>query len=371
MKVEILSDKPVSPNLHDGSNACSAFVQAAVHQDGRIFCVYRRGSAKHGPDGVLLMQSSADGGRSWVAPSVIFDRTDRTPVESVVGGALAFSGDTLLASFTYTEMADPDVYVFSDAGWMLPRHLVVCRSEDGGQTWSDPVEISTKGFTGRVGVVSSPFLLPAGDLCVPIEVRTRAGPQGQAAVFSADQGRTFSAPQLLVADDEARLGHSDPRYIRLLDGTYLMHVWTYDYATQETVAVHASRSADGRTWSRAKPTTIEGQICSPLEISPGFIIAVANHRAPPEGNRLWWSRDGGSTWNDRPVQMWDVKAGRMLGGPAPERGAQKKEQVWGDVPSFSFGTPVLQRLEDGTILLAYYGTIDGIIHIRACRFAIG
>ena len=371
MKIEILSDEQVSPNLHDGRNACCAFVQAVVRQDGRVFCVYRCGSAKHGPDGVLLMQSSTDGGWSWTEPSVIFDRTERTPVASVVGGAVAVSGDTLLVSFTYTEMTDPDVYVFSDEGWRLPRHLVVSRSRDGGRTWSNPVEISTKGFTDRVGVVASPFLLPGGDLCVPIEIRTQAGPQGQAAVFSTDQGRTFSAPQILVADDEARLGHSDPRYIRLLDGTYLMHVWTYDYATQETVAVHESHSADGRTWSKARPTAIEGQICSPLEISPGFIIAVANHRAPPEGNRLWWSRDGGSSWNDRFIQMWDVNTARMVGEMVPERAASKDEQVWGDVPAFSFGTPILQRLDGGTILLMYYATVDGAIHIRACRFRIG
>ena len=371
MKLEILSDEPVSPNLHDASKACCAFVQAATHEDGRVFCVYRSGSAKHGPDGVLLMQSSADGGKSWAEPSVIFDRTAREPPESAVCGGIAVVGETLLSSFTYVEILDPEVYIFSDEGWGFPRHVVVSRSDNGGGTWLDPVEIEPGNLSARVGVVSSPFLLPGGNLCVPLEVRTHAGTQGLAAVFSTDQGRTFSEPQLLVADDEAELSHSDARITRLLDGTWLMHLWTYDYATQRTVEVHESRSSDGRTWSRAKPIAIQGQISSPLEISPDFIIGAANHRLPPEGIQLWWSKDGGRTWNERPIQMWDVKASRMLGEPAPERAAPKKEQLWGDVPSFSFGTPLLQRLEDGTILLMYYSTIDGIIHIRACRLAIG
>jgi hypothetical protein len=370
VRVKILSDVPVSLNLHDGSQACCAFSQTAIHPEGRVFCVYRRGSAKHGPDGVMLMQSSTDRGRSWSKPSVIFDRRDRTPPESAVCGGIVVVGEVLLSSFSYVKMLDPEVYVYSDEGWRLPRPIVVSRSEDYGRTWLDPVVIDTRTLSERVGVVCSPFLLPDGDLCVPLEIRTHAGPQGQAAVFSSDQGRTFSEPQVLVADEEATVSHSDPRVARLHDGTYLMHLWTYQYPTHETVEVHESRSADGRAWSQAKPISIEGQICSPLEIAAGLIIAASNHRAMPEGIQLWWSKDGGQSWNDRPIQLWDVRRECMLGEPAPEYASATAGQVWSDVPAFSFGTPVLQRLEDNSILLTYYGTIDDVIHIRACRFEI-
>jgi hypothetical protein len=143
MKIEILSDEPVSPNLHDASNSCCAFVQSATDQNGRVFCVYRRGSAKHGPDGVVLMQCSPDYGKSWTQPSVIFDRTDQAVPQSAIGGGIVAAGETLLSSFTYAEMADPEVFVFSDEGWALPRHLVVSGSEDGGATWLNPAEIDT------------------------------------------------------------------------------------------------------------------------------------------------------------------------------------------------------------------------------------
>ena len=172
-----------------------------------------------------------------------------------------------------------------------------------------------RNIAERVGVGSSPFVLPDGDLCVPVEIRSPGGPQGQAVVVSADHGRTISARQDVAVDGAAGQSYSDGRYIRLFDGSYLMHAWAYDYATQETLPVHQSRSADGRTWAGPEPTTIRGQISSPLELSPGFIIAVANSRMPPEGNQLWWSHDSGATWSDQPIQMWDVASARVAGHP--------------------------------------------------------
>lgn len=369
MKLEILSDETVSPNLHDASKACCA-VQSATHPDGRVFCVYRRGVAKHGADGVMLMQSSADGGKSWDSPSIVFDRTDLRVPQSVVCGGIVVVGDTLLSSFTYAEMPDPEVFIFSDEGWALGRDLVVSRSEDGGATWLDPVVIDTADVVIRIGVPESPFLLPDGDVCVPLEVQGPGGGRAAAAVFSSDQGRTFSRPELLVDDHEGKLSQSDARFTRLLDGSYLMHLWTCDRASGQTLPVHQSRSVDGRTWCKPEPIGIEGQISSPVEISPGFIITVANHRMPPEGNRLWWSHDGGQTWNTSPIQMWSVKESCIIGEPVPQPTESKEQQRWDQTQNFSFGSPKLQRLQDGTILLMYFATVDDIIHIRACRFAV-
>jgi hypothetical protein len=49
---------------------------------------------------------------------------------------------------------------------------------------------------------------------------------------------------------------------------------------------------------------------------------------------------------------------------------RKKESIWDDLKTFTFGTPGLLRFDDGTILLTYYATIDGLIHIRACRLRL-
>jgi hypothetical protein len=44
--------------------------------------------------------------------------------------------------------------------------------------------------------------------------------------------------------------------------------------------------------------------------------------------------------------------------------------VWDALPAFTFGTPDLTLLPDGTVLLTYYAETDGPAQVRACRFAV-
>ncbi len=68
--------------------------------------------------------------------------------------------------------------------------------------------------------------------------------------------------------------------------------------------------------------------------------------------------------------MWDLAAGRMLGEPAQARAVSKSEQVWDELQRFSFGTPDLSLLPDGSVFLAYWATVNQIIHVRGCRFRV-
>ena len=41
-----------------------------------------------------------------------------------------------------------------------------------------------------------------------------------------------------------------------------------------------------------------------------------------------------------------------------------------EVYRFTFGTPDLLSLPDGSIILIYYATIEGVTGVRACRFLV-
>ena len=370
MRVEVLSDAAVSPNLRNRDGSACAYVQSA-RLGSDVVCLYRRGSAKHGPDGTLQLQRSCDGGRNWSEPVAAYDRTPRTPPESVINGALMSQGNELLAAVASLDMVNPNVYVFGEEAAAFPHYTGLCRSADGGRTWDEPVRVDTSPYGGaRVGIATNPYRLADGALCLPLEVCLDCGPQATAAVVSRDGGCTFSPPQLLVGDLSGALSLCDARLTRLSDGTYLMHLWTFEYKGERTLHVHQSRSTYGLVWSSPEPTNIRGQISHPLEVEPGLLIAVCNHREPPEGNQLWWSFDQGRTWCEAPVHLWDVAADRVLGQPAAQAGEACRQEVWNALPKFAFGTPSLQVLEDGSVLLLYWATIGGVIHIRACRFKL-
>lgn len=374
MKIELLSDSSVSPNLNtrDAGVTCS-YSLSTVLDNGDVACVYRRGTSKHSYDGILVMQTSPDRGKTWSDPAVVFDGTDRKPALVVVTGALCqTAAGTLLATFGLVKATRPDVYVFSEEGLRQERSACILRSEDRGETWSAPLYFDTSAFS-HAGITTKPFIAPDGRLCVPFEIQTRYGPNGTAAAFSDDDGRTFSELLACAADSSGRKNLCDARFAVLQDGRIIMLLWTFLQESEETIEVHRSFSSDsGKTWTSPEPIGFVGQITAPLPLPSGGVIAASNFRLPPEGIRLWSSPDNGERWNTgSPLQMWDVRQSIMMGesvAPAPSGG--KDEGVWEALEKFTFGTPDLLYLDDDTILLTYYATMNDICHIRACRFRV-
>lgn len=96
------------------------------------------------------------------------------------------------------------------------------------------------------------------------------------------------------------------------------------------------------------------------------------HPHPPSSSLLWHSNDGGETWAvDQPIQLWDAEQGRLTGRPVTVQPlADAEERIWDELQRYSFGTPDLALLADGTVLLTYYATLQGVVHIRACSFRV-
>ena len=374
MQIEILSDRPVSRNYlqGNGSLAC-AYPSSTVLADGDIACVYRQGATKHSPDGILVMQTSSDCGNSWTEPQVVFDGQQLNPTKTVESGGICFTNTgTLVATFGLVEALPAGVYVFSEQGMALRRKTCASRSEDRGATWSDRSQMDVSPFQ-NAGITTRPFVLPNGAICVPVEVQTAQGPMGTALTFSQNDGRTFESLSVCAADPEGRLNLCDARFTTLPDGRILMLLWTFLQESEKTIEVHQSLSADGgRTWLAPRPTGISGQITVPLALPSGTLIAASNFRHTPEGIRIWMSTDEGSRWDSEPpIQMWDLRKSCVLGQPVSEESFEEKdESVWEALDRFTFGTPDLLQLRDGSILLTYYGTVSGITHVRACRFLL-
>ncbi len=374
MNVEILHDQPVSRNFLEtpGGLTC-AFPQVTAMANGDVACLYRQGITKHSHDGILLLQTSSDRGASWSEPGVVFDGRDSTPPETVVSGGLCEGApDTLFVTFFTLRDLKPGVYMFTDEVGQLESPIYATIGTDSGTTWSSPTTISPDPFP-RGGITSKPHTLPGGELFIPLEVSTEAGVASTAATFSSDGGRTFETPLTCADDPLGRLNLCDGRFALLKDGRLLMLLWTFQQADEKTVDVHRSFSDDqGRTWSEPQPTGFVGQVTVPLALPSGGAIALSNFRQLPDGIRLWASPDDGESWlTDQPVQMWDPRSEEMVGVPIASEPADDSDGgVWEALGGFTFGTPDVVNLGDGSQLMVYYATVDGITGVRACRFRV-
>ena len=374
MRIEILSDRPVSPNLAAGDNSVAcAYPVSTVLTNGTVVCVYRRGMTKHSRDGVFVMQALPDTGDFWSAPSVIFDGAQLQPHQSaIMAGVCQTGAGALLFTCGAVEGLPAGVNTVDEKSRTLPLRSYVRRSEDNGQTWSSPAIVNTEGLV-RASPTTKPFVLPDATIGLQLEYNTKIGTIGTAIAFSHDDGRTFEQPIECPADPAGQLNLCDAHFAVLPDGRILMLLWTFLQETEETTEVHRSFSADGgRTWKKPEGIGFVGQVTAPLALPTGHVIAASNYRHPPEGIRLWHSPDGGENWDlEDPLQMWDAGTASIMAEPVASRPAPTPEEgIWESLPGFTFGTPDLVRLADGSILMLYYATLDDVIHVRACRFRL-
>ena len=202
------------------------------------------------------------------------------------------------------------------------------------------------------------------------------------------------SPNLAAGDKQITCAF--PLSARLADGsvicTYRQGVTKHSH---DGVLLWQQSHDGGRTWSSpqviangltASPTqtVVTGGLCQTpggaLLASFGSIEGLPPNTYPfgPGGERyplrffLTRSDDGGETWAvDQPIQLWDAEAGHMNGQPVtiPPL-ADVEERVWDELQRFSFGTPDLVLLRDGTVLLTYYATLQGVIHVRACGLRV-
>lgn len=379
MQIEILYDAPVSPNFPaNQQRVMCAYPLSTKLQDGTVAVVYRQGETKHSHDGILVIQLSKDGGQSWSAPQTVVNGLLESPTQTVVtGGICQAPSGSLLAVYGTVEGLPPGVYPFTPEGSKCSRHVFMVRSDDAGFTWSKPMRVELPTLK-RAGITTGPFVAANGIVCIPIENKLPTGNSATMLVVSRDDGQTFGLPITVAADHAGRLNLCDARFDVLPNGRVISLLWTFLEENEVTIEAHRTFSDDnGLTWSAVENIGCVGQITAPLalpdaSINSNIVIAVSNYRHSPMGSLLWISEDGGENWAvESPILLWDAEQRIMTGKPVTiQPPGTTDEQVWDELQRFSFGTPDLVLLDNRTVLLTYYATLDEVVHVRACGFRV-
>src|SRR5712692_2369612 len=109
---------------------------------GRLAAVVREGDYHVGQRGEWALVVSDDGGESWSEPFSIAGGP-RDPAHPAFGCTRA---ETLLVSYTMP-------YAYVDGFWdrsVIPEEPVyITRSDDGGESWTEPTPIDTTSIPGR------------------------------------------------------------------------------------------------------------------------------------------------------------------------------------------------------------------------------
>lgn len=207
------------------------------------FCEGRKNGGGDAGDIDLLVKRSADGGRTFSAQQVIWDDGPNTcgnpcPVVDQRTGVI-----WLLLTRNLGEDREPNIIARTSK---QSRTVWLCHSDDDGQTWTRPQEITSQvkrpNWTWYATGPGAGIQLRSGRLIIPcdhIDGDTRK--YFSHVIYSDDGGKTW---QLGGAAGPAA---NECEAVELSDGTVLLNMRNYD-RTQKSRLVARSRDG-GLTWS--------------------------------------------------------------------------------------------------------------------------
>lgn len=212
-------------------------------------------------------------------------------------------------------------------------------SDDGGNTWSQTINIATAPFSGGYGMRGG-VQLAAGKILLPLcDV-----PQYEKVfiVTSNDEGLTWSAPYLIA--DIAGLKFEEPAIITLLNGELIVLL-----RENTSRKMYQLRSKDsGLTWSNPEPNGIDGYPAHLLQLPNGDILCTYGYRKSPYGIRIVISHDMGLTWS-----------------------ASDFLTVVDGLPNKNLGYPVTLMRKNGSFNTIYYSqNSDGTTSINSTSFQL-
>jgi hypothetical protein len=285
--------------------------------------------------GRICMVRSADDGRTWSSPEVLFDDEDDNRDPHVA----QLDDGTLVCTFFSFGMKPgvPPIKSAAEFNWKTWQSMTdgrgtqVVFSRDGGQTWDKSATSIAKDW-----YVSAPVRQLADGTCLLGVYQEAPEKKGNFDVSwggvmrSADRGKTWESPVPIGKEANLPLD-AETDVIALTDGTLLAAL------RSSKVNMHYATSADkGVTWTPVKDIGFKGHSPHLYRLSSGEILL--SHRVP--NTALHISRDDAKTW----------------------QGPTLIDNVIGAYPS-------CVELADKTVLIVYY-TEGAASEIRAKRLRV-
>lgn len=298
------------------------------------------------PFGKTVLNVSRDGGRTWSPPRVIQD----SMIDDRDAGIVSLGGGRLIVTWFRSDTRPylhegwlpeaerrtwPEVFAtWTDEKVQALIGSWLMLSEDGGQTWSEPLR-------APVSAPHGPVLLRSGALLyLGKQYRTWAQMVASpvTAAVSRDGGRSWEEVGTVpLHPATAPENYHEPHLVELPSGRLLGMIRIQDHSGKTlqaagipTFSLMQTESDDGgRTWLPARPLGFHGSPPHLLRHSTGVLILSYGYRQPPFGQRAALSRDAGATWE----HDWIIRD---------------------DGPDSDLGYPSTVELDDGSLLTVYY-----------------
>ena len=336
----------------------SAFPMAVQLPDGDILCSFSVGGGPNARGGTDWARSQ-DGGETWQLEGTLLPPTDDPYTTNALKLTLSPDGQTVYAYGSRS-------YRKPDEGFGEGRNeAVLCRSEDGGHTWSAP-QVIPMPVDCALEISHGITALPSGRLLAPaatLPSKNRLGEQVLVAI-SDDGGRTWPRHAVVFRDPISRLGYFEQKLATIGPNRIMAVCWTVtlgDVVDQPNSFVLSDDG--GSTWQGAHSTGIRGQTMTPVALGGDRLLVLYNRRYGDQGVVMSLVTYTNEAWTVHHEElMYDAKAKRRR-PDGLETGVQEFD-------TFQFGFPTAIKLQDGTFLATHWCGEGGNFGVRWTKLRV-
>jgi len=349
--------------------AAHAWHPTVINLGGRrLLASFDIGQAVESLDYRTYLLQSTDSGKTWGAePARVFDEKTAFPASHTLrltrlsDGSLAAMGARFHRDRTEEGLTNRQNMGF------VPMDLILLRSGDEGQSWTAPQTVQPSIVGPAFEVCHSIVELRDGTWLWPTSTwRGWDGdcPNGMKAValVSRDRGKSWSE-HIDVMDDYANgVIHLEQSLIELPDSRLLAVAWAFDEKNGVSRKVQFAISRNGRTFEPARSTGLHGETSKIIRLKDDNILCIYRRSDKPG---LWAAAarvDDAGNWTTIEQQpVWQGAATGM-------RGNRTASDELGEL---KVGYPTLCRLDDGTVLVAFWCCEENVFHIRWAKIRYG
>ncbi len=292
------------------------------------------------PFGKTQLVRSTDGGRTWSKPVTIND----TPLDDRDAGILVTGRGTVIVTW-FTSLAFEQIgslrkrlegpwrdHVAKIADTDRKRWLGnwARRSEDGGRTWSEPIDTVVSAPHGPIQLKDGRLFYLGINKKVG-SYRSPEAPPGKriGAAESRDDGKTWRLVGFVPIPKGVNPGgFHEPHVVETRSGR-LVGMIRHHGRPADRYLWQTESLDGGRTWTAARPTDIWGLPPHLVLLRDGRILLTYGHRRKPFGQRARLSDEEGRTWGEEII-------------------------IRDDAPNGDLGYPASIQTDDQTILTVYY-----------------
>ena len=344
----------VDSGLIDRSD--SAFPTTVRLNDGDLVCGFGRGGGAHVSGGTHCARSS-DGGHTWSYQGAIL----KPSVEPLVTNSLRLSRTADGTILAYGQRDHK-----KQSGGETVHHEsepVLCRSTDGGRSWSPPQLIPFQ-IPGPYEISNSIVVTEDGRWLAPAAT-FHAGRYGERVVLheSADQGETWPTMHTVFEDADAKIGYLEQKVIEYKPGRLLATAWVQDYEADTDLQNRYSFSEDGGlSWDGPHSTGIQGQTMTPIGLGDDSFLILYNKRFGQQSVQMCLVRAAGASWDiEFEGTMYDGHSQLEL---TDEVSSQEQ------IGLIRFGFPTAVRLDAETFLATHWCEEESVCGIRWTRLSL-